>query len=138
MKSAGSRRWAVGAGLAFGAVLIGYLLLAHGPHASFWPKCLFHQYTGLHCAGCGMTRAAHACLQGDLALAFRHNPVVMSLLLLGLLAAGWELLARWSGKPLPLRPRFSVRGLCWIVALLLIFWVLRNIPAWPFTLLAPP
>ena len=138
MRKLGCKGWLFGAGLIALGALVAYLLVEHGPHASFWPKCHFKRLTGLHCIGCGMTRGSHALLQGDLLLAFRYNPVLMTLAGLGLLALLWELLARCSGKDLPFRPR-PRWGLLWaVLSVLLAFWVLRNIPAWPFTLLAPP
>lgn len=84
-----------------------------------------------------MTRALNAMLEGDLVKAFGYNPVVMGLLAIGILAVLWELFARLSGKPLPLRPRMGWRGMWLIVGVLLLFWVLRNVPVWPFTMLAP-
>jgi hypothetical protein len=130
-------RWVTGAALLTGFAVVGFLLLVHGPHASFWPDCLFHQLTGLHCVGCGMTRALHATLEGNLIKAFGFNPVVMGMLAIGILAVLWELFARLSGRPLPLRPRMGWRGVWVIIGVLLLFWVLRNVALWPFTMLAP-
>lgn len=85
-----------------------------------------------------MTRAAHAMLHGRIAEAFRYNPVGMILFPAAMLGIGLELAGWVRGKPLP--PRFRIGGrLAWgIAGVLLVFWVLRNIPVWPFTLLAPP
>lgn len=138
MTSMHRMRWTLISSMLVGVLVLACLLLEHGPHATFWPKCLFHQYTGLHCAGCGMTRASHALLQGDPITAFRYNPLVMGLFALGLLAAIWELVARVSGKDLPFRIRPRLAMVWVLIGLFLAFWVLRNIPAWPFTLLAPP
>lgn len=104
----------------------------------YLPKCLFHEVTGWHCAGCGMTRAVHALMQFRIAEAFRQNPLVV--LCLPLLAYGvavelaaWVLGDRYRG------PRIRLPG--WAYGLLiggiLSYWVLRNVPVWPFTLLAP-
>ncbi len=138
MRHDSGRKLAFGCGLLVGVAVIGYLLLTHGPHASFWPKCLFHQWSGLHCAGCGMTRATHALLQGDVLTALRYNPLIMGLILTGVLALACEGIARWSGKNLPLRLHPSWRLVRGLVVLLIAFWIMRNIPNWPFTLLAPP
>src|SRR6186997_1506412 len=39
----------------------------------FAPPCMFHKLTGLHCPGCGATRAAYALLHGHPADAARKN-----------------------------------------------------------------
>jgi hypothetical protein len=126
-------------------VALGVLVLAmaafhlrtQGPQASLLPPCVFHRVTGLHCVGCGMTRATHAALNGRMFEAFAHNPLGMVLLPVALIAAALELLAWARGKPGGPRLRPGRRGLWWLVALIFAFWVLRNVPAWPFTLLAP-
>src|SRR5262249_54935902 len=56
---------------------------------SFYPPCLFHALTGLHCPGCGSTRCLHALLHGDLRQAAAYNV----LLLLALPFLGWWALA---------------------------------------------
>ena len=120
--------------LAVGALLLIYWL---GPHSDFLPKCLFHAWTGLHCPGCGMTRAVDASLHGRFLEAFRFNPVVMVLLPLTMIGIGLELIGWVRDRPLSIRFRVG-RRLGWsLLALLLLFWVLRNIPIWPLTLLAP-
>ena len=114
------------------------LLYLFGPHAPFWPKCLFHQFTGMSCPGCGMTRATNAALHGQWALAFRYNPVLMILLPVFALGGAWELIGWLRGKPMPIRFQLGKRFGYGLLAVILVFWVLRNIPHWPFTLLAPP
>ena len=41
-----------------------------------WPRCLFHDLTGLPCLTCGMTRCAIQFFHGHLLAAFRWNPLV--------------------------------------------------------------
>lgn len=96
------------------------------PGKSVWlPPCFFYKFTGLHCPGCGNTRALHALLHGDVLLALRNNLLLIPAILL---------LALLCFKPqLTLSP-----ALCKSVAVIVIlFWVLRNLPWSPFTLLAP-
>lgn len=84
-----------------------------------------------------MTRATHAALHGKILDAFRFNPVGMVLLPIAGLGLAIEIAGWVRGKPLPfaLRPG-RVAG--WSLLFLIVgFWVLRNIPVWPFTLLAP-
>jgi hypothetical protein len=40
-----------------------------------WPRCAFHAVTGLPCLTCGATRAALSLFHGDLAAAWRLNPL---------------------------------------------------------------
>jgi hypothetical protein len=99
---------------------------------------MLHDLTGLHCPGCGMTRAAHATLQGRLVDAFRFNPVGMTLLPVASVGLGIEALNWVRQKPLPFRMKIGARGAWFLVGIIIGFGILRNIPLWPFTLLAPP
>lgn len=99
--------------------------------------CLLHEYTGLHCPGCGMTRATHAFFHGDLAAAFGFNPLGMILLPLALVALIPELIGWLRGTPPPWRMPLGKRGAWILVGLVIAFAVLRNIPVPPFQWLAP-
>lgn len=115
-----------------------FFLRERGPNGLPWlPDCTFHHLTGLHCAGCGMTRAAHATLHGRIGEAFRFNPVGMVLLPLAFVGIGIEILGWIRGRPLSFRLNVGAFGAWAIVWIVLIFWILRNIPYWPFSLLAP-
>jgi hypothetical protein len=113
-----------------------WLLLRFDPNAGGGPflPCLFHAFTGLYCPGCGLTRALHALVHGDLARMVAMNALLPLLLVaLPLLAVhGW-------GYRLAL-PRPVLRTLLsapfWI-GLVIGFGVLRNLPWWPFSWLAP-
>ncbi|TXH64813.1 MAG: DUF2752 domain-containing protein [Lysobacteraceae bacterium] len=99
-----------------------------------FPRCSFRALTGYYCIGCGMTRAMHALIHGDLATAIAMNPlVVLSMPLIPMVVAhsyGW--------KPRALLPmlRLTSRPAFWLI-LLPAYWVARNLPWWPFTWLAP-
>lgn len=45
----------------------------------FYPRCWLYVWTGIQCPGCGGLRATHALLNGDLAAAWRLNPLVVLL-----------------------------------------------------------
>lgn len=127
--------------LALGILLMAcgaFSLRERGPDGLPWlPDCTFYRLTGLHCAGCGMTRAAHATLHGRIGEAFRFNPVGMVLLPLACFGVGLEILGWVRGRPLPFRLNVGVAGAWAIVWIVVAFWILRNLPWWPFTLLAP-
>ena len=112
---------------ALGATACAVLLLVPpgSPHATWLPRCMFHQMTGLYCPGCGATRALSAMLHGDV-LASLHN----NLLLFPLLA----LIVYLFVKP---QATFKRPVAVAIVAVIVAFTVLLNIPLSPFTYLAP-
>lgn len=48
------------------------------PNVSSWfPKCVFHQLTGLDCPTCGTQRAVHAILHGEFLAALQVNPFIV-------------------------------------------------------------
>ena len=107
------------------------------PTAARWfPICPFHELTGLHCPGCGTSRALHALVHGDILTALSNN--VLSTLFVPLLAWSWISygLETMGRKPLPAL-RWRPAALWTLLAVILACWVLRNLPWHPFTLLAP-
>ena len=121
-----------------GLTLACVMLYQKGPGGLGWlPGCTFRKWTGLYCPGCGMTRAAYASLHGNFPLAFRMNPVGMVLFPIAMAGLALELIGwvrnRKDGPRLRVGPRVA-----WVIAYgMIAFWVLRNIPCWPFTYLAP-
>ncbi len=128
---------AIGLTAAALAAAVGFWLLRNfDPNAanSVFPECMFRAFTGWYCIGCGMTRALHALAHGDLARAFSMNPLAMSMLAISPLLAGWKL----GWQPKALRPLIAIvaEPKFWLV-LLPVYWLARNLPWYPFTLLAP-
>lgn len=88
-------------------VVIGAWVLYTFPPVTtaFYPQCVFKQATGLDCPGCGTTRALHAMLHGRIGEAFRFNPMLFALMIVGGFAAPSVLrgqsprflYARWFG-----------------------------------------
>ena len=120
------------------AVLVGAaaLLYAVNPAgSSLYPKCPFYWLTSLHCPGCGSLRAAHQLLHGHWAAAFRMNPLALVLVPLVIFTSAWRSAEqRLLGRQV--RP-LSARWIWLLLAVMLIFTVLRNVPVYPFKLLAP-
>jgi len=111
---------------AVGAVgALGVLAAVDPERSAFIPQCPWLMLTGLYCPGCGTLRAIHQLLHGNPAAMLHLN------LLLVVLFLAAPILAL---KPRLLRSPLLSRG---IVAVVLSFWVLRNVPVAPFTRLAP-
>ena len=126
-------------GLGFAVVLWVVMLIPPSEH-SFYPKCTLHSTTGLHCPGCGMTRSLHSFLNGDFEQAIAYNvlaPIVLPILGIALFRSLWAWV--WD-SPIPKSvPTARWRGyIPWVLGtIVVLFLILRNIPAYPFNLLAP-
>ena len=107
---------------------------------SHFPGCIFHNATGLWCPGCGLTRATHALLTGHPLQSLGYNlftPLVLAAIILAMVS--WVRVA-WDRAPLvaPAALRPWVRPLSLAAPVVLVVYaVLRNIPAAPFRSLAP-
>jgi len=124
--------FAAGASVLLGGV---YLYAWNPAGSSMYPPCPFHALTGLHCPGCGTLRALHQLMHGNLKAALFLNPLAVLLLpaiAYTLLSGAWKTV---GGKPFPtvFIPAFWI----WLLlAMILAYWVLRNIPLYPFSLFA--
>ncbi len=125
--------WAVvGVALAAGALLV---FLVDPAIPGFFPPCPFRAATGYYCAGCGAMRGTHRLLHGDVLAAVRYNPLLFLSLPFLTVAVGFEARRVWSGEH-PWR-RLSPWAIYAIAVLIIAYWILRNVPTWPFTMLAP-
>lgn len=125
------------AAAAAAVVAVAFLAVwAIGERAPTWyPPCPFHALTGLQCPGCGSSRALHLLVHGEWRHALGFNPLlVLSLPLLAI----WGAHAAWRALRHDLPPAVLPRPTAAItLVVLLLFFVLRNLPWWPFVLLAP-
>jgi hypothetical protein len=92
----------------------------------FLPPCPFHLLTGYYCPICGSTRALHQLAHGNVLQALRLN----ALLVFGLLLGGLTSVYRVQGEV----PGWCLRIL---ISVIVLFGIVRNIPVFPCTLLAP-
>jgi hypothetical protein len=102
------------------------------------PLCSFYASTGLYCPGCGGTRATHELLHGHLRQAMRYNGLWVVLLPVLVYALLSEVSLSFRGRPLPGDLSRRAWFLIGLAAIALVFGVLRNLPWYPCTLLAPP
>lgn len=104
--------------------------------AHFLPVCPLYTLTGFACPGCGLTRGFHALFHGDVLTALDFNALIPVWLVIFSYVFISLILTAIRGKGLPMwatRPAFL-----WVfMVVLLLFGVVRNIPAWPFTILFP-
>jgi hypothetical protein len=129
-------RWLPLAALSGAAVVATLVLRRVDPNVpgNPLPACPFYALTGLYCPGCGSTRCLHALVHLDLAHAMATNPLlVVALPLLAIMALNAAGLRMRVLAPL-LKTLADPRLWLW---LLLGYAVLRNLPWYPFTLLAP-
>lgn len=124
--------------LCAGAVCIigAVYLYNHNPYSYPLP-CIFYLLTGLYCPGCGAGRACYSILHLRIKDAFCYNPLMTMLLpFIGLYIA--VRLIDWmiTGKN-HIDGKINVRILVWIVIITFVYGIVRNIPVFPFTLLAP-
>jgi len=101
----------------------------------FYPRCPLLAVTGLLCPGCGTLRSLHAVLNGAVAASIGYNPLLWAAAPFGILAAVRHGLARMGLAASP--PRLRAAATWAILAVLVSYTVLRNLPLAPFHLLAP-
>ncbi|NBO69439.1 MAG: DUF2752 domain-containing protein [Bacteroidetes bacterium] len=106
---------------------IGYILLNYPPSQYAYIPCMFHLTTGLHCPGCGSTRAIASLLRGDIAMALKNNLLIV---LWGpyLAYRGMQQLRSWiDGKPKTIwePPKQSI---ILFLIVTIMYTVLRNVP----------
>jgi hypothetical protein len=102
----------------------------------FFPECPFHLLTGLDCPGCGSQRAFYFLLHGDIAGAAKENFLFVIAIPFLLIHFFYKMKSmvlqkdyRWGIIYHPLTPKV-------IFMLVIIFWVVRNIPVHPFSYLS--
>jgi hypothetical protein len=113
------------------------LLYSFSPAESgLYPPSPFRVLTGLYCPGCGTLRGLHHLLHGRLLAALDLNPLMV-------ISIPWLLYA-YLAYCLPVVTGRRIYQLfipsAWIWGFLKVvlgYWVLRNIPVFPFSWLAP-
>lgn len=103
---------------------------------NFFPVCPLYKISGFACPGCGMTRALHALLHGDIVSALRFNlfmPVMLFFLTFIFIS-----LVMYSAKGRSLNINIVPQRYLWaLFVLMMVFGVVRNIPLHPFNVFFP-
>jgi hypothetical protein len=122
------------AGTAVIALSLLYFFYPVSQH-TFYPRCIFFMATGFNCPGCGSQRAFSSLLHGDIRMALGDNLLMVAsipFLLYAGIVAGWN---SFSTRRMQ-QPVFYSAGFAkGVLVVVLLFWLLRNIPVYPFSLL---
>lgn len=124
--SSGRRR--TRAGVAAGILSATTYVYAVDPsRPGHYPLCPLYAATGLYCPGCGMLRATHAALHGDIATSLAFNPLLVPVAVL----AGFLLLRRLARGRGPVWPwALTNRFAGFFAAAFVLFTIARNVPGW--------
>lgn len=130
-------KYVFAASLVTGSLLLIVLLYRFDPaDSNAFPPCPFHKLTGFYCPGCGSLRAVHQIIHGNIIAAFRLNPLAMILAPFLMYAFIRQLTGTLLTKPLP-QPFIRPLWIWILLGIIILYWIARNIPLWPFSLLAP-
>jgi len=127
------KAWLLLVGAVFFAVFIFWY---NSATMHFLPRCPFNWATGYYCPGCGTTRGLHRLLHGDIAGALRANVLMIVTVPYVVYSIVRYLSQNILSHQLPaiiLKPIIVQL----LAALVIVFWIVRNIPVYPCTLLVP-
>ncbi len=126
-----SRRERLAAPLLLAGAVLGASVVLHlrDPHETgSYGFCPWLVLTGTYCPGCGGLRAVNDLTRGDLAAAASSNLLLVgSVPLVLVLWAAW-LRDRWRGVVRRVDQRRAVLGTSVLAVVVLVFWVVRNLP----------
>lgn len=119
-----------------GTILFVYIYKNFSPNQYLFPKCPVHSFTGLYCPGCGSQRAIHSFLNLNFKDVFSYNPlvgIILSAIVIDILLFTLNIKRFRPYTFLKTNRYFSLIVLYTVI----LFTIFRNIPVFPFTLLAP-
>ncbi len=123
--------------LAIGVAVLVWVGIHSPQNSNLFPKCAFLQLSGYYCPGCGGTRCIHSLLNFEVLTALKQNLIVTIIgvplfLLFAISLARLAVLGKWKS------PSVGGPKAGWVlVIVILVFWVLRNIPHPAFEFLRP-
>lgn len=98
--------------------------------------CVLYEVTGLYCPGCGGNRGAYYILHGDILKGLKNNLLLLLFIPGFVFASINEIMLLFSGKQFAY-PDFNHRVFYILVGIILLYWVLRNLPFEWFSFLRP-
>ncbi|MCX6151092.1 MAG: DUF2752 domain-containing protein [Ignavibacteriales bacterium] len=114
----------------------GILFFASPNDLKYFVRCPFHSITGLYCPGCGSLRGCYAIIHGDVLKALDYN--FFMVLSIPFLAYSLALFFIREITKKPSKGKYIKPVYLWSLLIsILVFWILRNIPVYPFNILAP-
>jgi hypothetical protein len=118
------------AAAAAGLAACGYVYAVDPSEPGHFPPCPTKVLTGWDCPFCGSLRATHEVLHGNVGGALDLNAVtVLFVLPVALVVLGAWTLKRWRGEQFEMRVPTWATGA--VVALMVVFTVVRNLPGMP-------
>ncbi|MBN1819443.1 MAG: DUF2752 domain-containing protein [Prolixibacteraceae bacterium] len=101
-----------------------------------FPECIFHSVTGYYCPGCGSQRAFHNLLHLNFTGVVSNN----LLFLPGMLVLIYGIALPFINRRFNTNYKnilYNKWTPLWIFIIIILFAVLRNLPYYPFSVLAP-
>ncbi len=117
-------------------VLLSLYYFSNPSEVNYFPKCPFYWLTGFYCPGCGSQRALHHLLHFDIINTIDHN----ALYIVGLSTIAYNVSVNAMnkfGNKIYYNYLYHPKTPLIIGGLIIVFWILRNINLYPFTILAP-
>ncbi len=105
-----------------------------GEGVDFYPPCVWLSLTDTYCAGCGSMRGVQSVIQGDILGVSSYNILLflaLPYLFYSFIVVGIKAFTGYR----PLTILLTRNEILFIVFLIVLFWILRNIPG--FEILAP-
>jgi len=119
-----------------GLVLVLFYYFVNPNKVNYLLKCPLYATTGIYCPGCGSQRATHALLHLNFVEMFKQNLLYFFAILLLVYHLGIYIFNNIFNKKYTSILNYKKTPVI-ILIIVIIFWILRNLPWEPFNLLAP-